>query len=294
MARVRPDPEARARRVRRVLLGVLLLNLAVVALKVVAYWSAQALSIVAEAVHSSLDAGNNVFALWIARVAARAPDAEHPYGHQKFETLGALVLVGLLSVTVFELTQASLSRLLGEGAPTVEATPLAVGIMAFSAVVGLAVSVWEDRRGRALGSDILLADAAHTRSDVYTTLAVLAGLGAVALGYPLVDPLVTLGVAGIIAWTGWRIVKETVPVLVDERAVPPERIQDEAEAEEGVEACYGIRSRGRPGEIYAELTISVDPELDVHRSHAIADAVEARVADAIAAREVVVHVEPAP
>lgn len=264
------------------------------AIKLVAFVSANALSIVAEAVHSSLDASNNVFALWIARVAGAEPDEDHPYGHQKFDTLGALVLVGVLSITVFELLQHSVLRL-ARGVPEdVEATPLAIGIMAVSALAGLGVSWYEDRRGRELGSDILLADAAHTRSDVYTTLAVLAGLGAVAMGFPIADPIVTLVVAVIIGWTGWRIVRRAVPVLVDERAVDPARIQRVAEGHRGVEACYGIRSRGRPGEIFAELTISVARELDVHASHEIADEVEARVAREVQAREVVVHVEPAP
>ena len=189
--------------------------------------------------------------------------------------------------------QQSVLRLAGLRALDVEATPLAVGIMGFSAVAGLLISMYEARRGRALGSDILLADAAHTRSDVYTTLAVLAGLGAVALGFPMADPMITLAVAAIIAWTGWRIVRRAVPVLVDERAVPPARIQAVAEAHESVHSCYGIRSRGRPGEIFAELTISVAPELDVLESHAIADEVENRVMREISAQEVVVHVEPA-
>ncbi|MGD2069581.1 MAG: cation diffusion facilitator family transporter [Gemmatimonadota bacterium] len=278
---------------RSVLFRVLLLNLLVVAMKVVAFASANALSVVAEAVHSSLDASNNVFALWIARVAGREPDEDHPYGHHKFETLGALALVGFLSITVFELVQHSVLRLLGLRSAHVEATPLALGIMAVSAAVGLLVSRYEAGRGRALNSDILLADAAHTRSDVYTTLAVLAGLGVVRLGHPVVDPLITLVVAAIVAWTGWRIVRGAVPVLVDERAVSSERIRGVAEDTEGVASCYGIRSRGRRGEIFAELTISVDRDLDVLSSHAIADTVEERVMREIHAREVVVHVEPA-
>jgi len=276
-----------------VLFRVLLLNLAVVVIKLVAFLSANALSIIAEALHSTLDASNNVFALWIARLAGRAPDEDHPYGHHKFETLGALVLVGALSVTVFELVQHSAARLL-HGAPTeVTATPLAIALMALSAVAGLVISRYESRRGKELGSDILLADAMHTRSDVFTTVAVLAGLGAIRMGYPLADPLVTLAVAGIIAWTGWRIIRAAIPELVDERAVPRESIQRVAEDRNGVFACYRIRSRGRTGQIFAELTISVDPSLDVHQSHAIADEVEERVARAVGAREVVVHVEPA-
>jgi cation diffusion facilitator family transporter len=286
-------PGTRSAEVRRVLRLVLWLNGAVVALKLAAFVSSNVLSVFAEAVHSSLDAGNNVFALWIARVAGREPDEDHPYGHHKFETLGALVLVGFLSITVFELLQRSVLQIVGGQAPVIEATPLALVVMTVSMVAGLGASTWETRIGRKLGSQILLADAAHTRSDVLTSAAVLGGLIAIRSGHPGADPWITIAVAVIIAHTGWRILRETVPVLVDERAVDPVRIQQVAEGVPQVSSAYGIRSRGRPGEMFAELTISVARHLDVARSHEIADEVERRVGEELGAREVVVHVEPA-
>jgi cation diffusion facilitator family transporter len=284
---------ARSTEVGRVLRGVLWLNICVVSLKLMAFVSSQVLSVFAEAVHSSLDASNNVFALWIARVAARGPDEDHPYGHHKFETLGALALVGFLSITVFELVQRSIVRLTTDTPPEIRATPLALWVMSTSMVVGFAVAGWEARRGRALGSDILLADAAHTRADVLTSAAVLAGLMAIRAGYAEADPWITIAVAVIIARTGWSILRETVPVLVDERAVDADRIRRVAEAVPEVNSAYGIRSRGRPGDMFAELTISVAAQLDVRRSHEIADEVERRVGGELGAREVVVHVEPA-
>ena len=289
----RADPAARAAAVHAILARVLYLNLVVVAVKTVAYFSSSALSVLAEVTHSSLDAANNVFALWLAHVAAQGPDADHPYGHQKFETLGALVLVGFLSVTVFELVQGAGRRLLSDTPPEVESTPLALGIMVLSVAVGLLVAAYESRRGKALGSDLLLADAAHTRSDVLTTATVLAGLVVIRAGWTWIDPLVTLLVAAIIALTGWRIVVGSVPVLVDQRAVDPTLIQQLADDHEGVVSSYGIRSRGRTGAIFAELTIAVDPALDVQVSHRIADRVEQRITEALAAHRVVVHVEPA-
>lgn len=288
-----PGARAGSGEVRRVLYQVLVVNLFVTAVKVAAWWSSGALSVAAEAMHSFLDALNNIFALAFARVADQEPDEEHPYGHHKFETLGALFLVGLLSITVFELVKGALTRIFGDAPPEVEATPVAVGIMAFSVVAGLVVSIWERRRGRDLASDLLLADAAHTRSDVFAALAVLGGLGAVRIGIPEADPWITLGVAGLVGHTGWEILQETVPVLVDQRAVEARRIQRLAADTDGVLACYGVRSRGRPGEAFAELIIAVDPALDVSRSHEIADEVEDRVARTVGARNVVVHVEPA-
>jgi len=287
-----PRATSRSDRVHRVLWQVLFVNVAVVVIKLGAWWSSGALSIAAESMHSFLDALNNVFALAFAGVAAQEPDEEHPYGHQKFETLGALFLVGLLSVTVFELVKGAIVRIATPTPPPVEATPVALWGMGISVVAGLSISLWESRKGRELSSDLLLADAAHTRSDVLAALAVLAGLGAVKAGYPEVDPWITLAVAGLIAHTGWQIIQETVPVLVDERAVEARRIRRVALDTDGVRSCYGVRSRGRPGEIFAELTIAVDAGLSVARSHEIADRVEDAVASEVDAREVVVHVEP--
>jgi cation diffusion facilitator family transporter len=268
------------------------MNLAVIGIKVAVWGVSHALSVVAEIFHSSLDATNNLFALVLARVAAQDPDDEHPYGHHKFETLGALGLVGALSITVFELIRQALARLGGDPTVPPEVGPWAIGLMVFSLGAGLAISRYESRVGKRLGSDLLLADAAHTRADVLTTLAVLVGLVAIRMGYPTADPLATIVVASLIAHTGWAIVRETVPVLVDHRAVHPSRIERLAMSVDGVRSAYGIRSRGKPGDRFAELTIAVERTLNVAESHAIADSTERRVAEALGAREVVVHVEP--
>jgi len=266
-------------------------NLTVVVAKAIAGLASGSLSVLADAAHSSVDAFNNLMGLMLARVAAQAPDEEHPYGHAKFETLGALAIVAFLSITVYELVGAAIGRLIaGTGEP--EATPVVMAVMAVSAVVSATVSRYEERRGRELRSELLTADAAHTRSDFYASLAVLVGLVLVAAGYPRADAAFTLLIALVIARAGWRILITTVPVLVDQRAVEEKTIRRIAVETPGVVDCYSVRSRGREGEIFAELTIAVQRTLDVESAHAIADEVERRVAAGVGAREVVVHVEP--
>ncbi|HEX7118789.1 MAG TPA: cation diffusion facilitator family transporter [Longimicrobiales bacterium] len=284
--------ESRHRGIRRVLALVLAFNLAVVVAKAVAGFLTDTLSVVAEATHSSVDALNNVIGLALARVAARAPDEQHPYGHAKFETLGALAVVAFLSVTVFELASEAVGRLLS-GAARPAATPAVFAVMGASAVISYFVSRYELRRGVEFRSELLTADAAHTRSDMWASLAVLAGLGFVAAGIAWADPVVTLVVAAMIARAGWDILRTTIPVLVDERAVEEKTIRRIALDTAGVAECYDVRSRGREGDIFAELTIAVRGTMDVESAHAIADEVERRVATDVGAREVVVHVEPA-
>ncbi len=288
-----PGPAAPERRheVRTVLVRTLLANVAVVIAKAVAGIMTNTLSVVAEAAHSFADAFNNIIGLTLSRVASQEPDEQHPYGHGKFETLGALAVVAFLSITVYELVASAVGRLVtGGGRP--RATPMVIAVMVGSAIVSFFISRYESRKARELGSDILKADAAHTRSDIWASSAVVVGLGLVAAGYPRADAAFTLLVAAVIARAGWRIVKATVPVLVDERAVDPDRIRRIARQTPGVIDAYDVRSRGREGEIFAELTIAVNPALGVVDAHRIADAVEQRVARELRAREVVVHVEP--
>ena len=277
--------------IRRVLVLTLLANIAVVIAKAIAGHSAHSLAVMADAAHSSVDAFNNVMALLIARVAAKAPDAEHPYGHGKFETVGALAIVAFLSITVFELLEGAVIRLSGSG-PEPQATTFVIIVMLMSAIVNFLVAHYEERYGHRYQSEILLADAAHTKSDVYASVAVLAGIAFVAVGYPRADALATILVAVVIARAGWRIIQRTVPILVDERAVEEGAICRVALETAGVIDCFSVRSRGRTGEVFVELTVTVAPTLNVNEVHVIADEVERRIADAVGAREVVVHVEP--
>jgi cation diffusion facilitator family transporter len=286
------DGAERYRGIRRVLAWTLGANLVVVAAKLAAGIGAGALSVVADAAHSSIDAWNNVMGLALSAIAAKAPDEEHPYGHAKFETLGAIGVVVFLSISVYELTGSAFARLVsGESRPQI--TPWVVAAMLLSAMLNFFVARWEHRRGEELNSDLLVADAAHTRSDVYASLAVLVGLGLVALGYPRADAAFTLFVAAVIARAGWRIIRRTVPVLVDERAVAASAIRRIALETDGVLDAYDVRSRGRTGEVFAELTITVAGDLNIEHAHDIADAVERRIAQILNAREVVVHMEPA-
>lgn len=285
------DPSLRERQVRRALLGILVANAVLVVAKVWIGIRVGSLSVLGDAAHSSVDAINNVFALSVLAFSAAPPDEEHPYGHGKFETLGAFVIAAFLSITCFELIQSAVVRLWTGAAPPTPDT-LAFAVLAATAVVNVGVAVFETRQGRRLGSELLVADARHTQADIFVTLSVLAGLGLARLGLGWADPVVALLVAGLVAASGIEILKRTVPILVDRRAMDADRIRGLAEETPGVRAVSDIRSRGRPGDAFAELTIFVDPAMDVRAAHRIADEVERRLAEATDLRNVVVHVEP--
>ena len=291
MAMPRPDPADRATQVRRVLLGLLLANLAVVAAKLAVGLAAHSLAVLGDTLHSAVDALNNVLALVVVRVASKAPDDDHPYGHQKFETLGALVIVGFLSITCFELVRGAIGRL-ASSHPAPAPSLLQLGILVATLGINVLVAWYENRRGHELASHLLIADASHTRSDVFITVGVLIGLLLARRGWWWADPAIAIVIAALIVRVAYRILQESIPELVDQRAVDTVAIRDAAQDVRGVKSAYSIRSRGGATARYAEVTIAVDGLANVQAAHAIADQVEERLKRDLALSEVTVHVEP--
>jgi cation diffusion facilitator family transporter len=285
-------PPNRNTQVKRVLTGLLVANLGVVGAKFVIGLRTGSLGVLGDTVHSSVDAINNVLALVVIWIAARAPDEDHPYGHEKFETLGALAIVVFLSITCFELARGAVTRLVRGSATTMEVGALELALLAGTLIVNVVVTTYEARRGRQLNSEILLADATHTRADVFITIGVLIGLVAARMGYWYVDPIVALAVSVLIVLLAYRIVAGSVPVLVDQLATPPEEIRTAAEDVPDVVRAYDMRSRGSAERRFAELTIAVDGGASVKAAHDVADAVEQRLRRDLGFHEVIVHIEP--
>lgn len=281
----------RTQAVRRVLRGILLANLVVVLAKVIVGLTTSSLAVLGDAIHSSVDAVNNLFGLVVVPLAAKAPDEDHPYGHGKFETLGALLVVVFLSVSIFEILQGAFLRLTGEAVPPT-LTHTAILLLVLTLVINVWVVWFETREGRRLRSEILLADAAHTRADVLITIAVILGLGLAASGFPWADPVLAILVSGLVLRIGIGVVRRSIPSLVDEAAVDRLAIRREATQVPGVQDAYDIRSRRAATRRFAELTISVDGAQNVAAAHEIADVVEERLRGSFGLDRIVVHVEP--
>src|SRR5512145_293671 len=152
--------------VRRVLVITLMLNIIVAVSKIIIGLVSGVLSITADGFHSTVDGSSNIVALVANRLASRPPDEDHPFGHQRFETIAALGIGGFLLVTAFEIVSGALERLQGGGDPP-EITPLTFAVMIGTLLVNLFVTWYEAREGRRLSSVLLTADAAHTRTDVF-------------------------------------------------------------------------------------------------------------------------------
>jgi cation diffusion facilitator family transporter len=285
--------DERALAVRRTLLVILALNIFVLGVKLAVGIRTGSLSVLGAALETFLDAFNNVVGIALVRVAAQGPDEEHPYGHEKFETLGALAIVGFLSITCFELLQRGVRDIAGGGGGS-SATTSDLVLVASTMLVNVLVVVYERRRGRQLASPFLIADSAHTASDIVVTLLAVGSLLLTRLGVTRADALLAIAVALIIAWSGWKILRANIPTLVDQRAVDAEELRRLVASVPGVVDVRDVRSRFTPsGLLFAELTIVVPGEVSVAEGHAVADRVEERIAAGLGAGPVTVHVEPA-
>jgi len=275
-----------------VLARVLVLNLIVVAIKVIVGVRTGALSVLGAALESSLDLLNNIVGMILVTVAARAPDETHPYGHAKFETVGALAIVTFLSISCFELLREAVTQFRQAHSP-VSPSLIEVALVGLTLAINALVVVYERRRGRELSSSFLVADAAHTHSDVYVTLLAIASLGLTRVGLGAFDPLLAVVVSLIIAWNGYQILRETVPILVDQRGLDSADVRRLLEHVPRIADVRTVRSRaGASGVVFAEVTIGVAGSTSVADAHAIADEVERRITEALGASEVVVHIEP--
>src|SRR5947208_12154880 len=184
----------RSAAVRRVLRGLLVANIAVVIAKAAVGTVAGSLAVLGDAVHSSVDAVYNVLGLIVVRVAARAPDEDHPYGHRKFETLGALSIVVFLSVTCFELVRSAVGHLLS-GGHAIQVSDLGLTLLVATLLTNIFVAWYENARGHELSSELLIADAAHTRAGVVITIGALIAVLFARHGATWVDPAIAIAIA---------------------------------------------------------------------------------------------------
>ena len=275
--------------IRRVLIITMLLNFLAMAIKIVTGLLTGALSVVADGLDSLFDGLSNVVGLAGMYAASKPPDADHPYGHRKFETLAALSISFLLFLTCWQLLQAAWQRLGQAHFPDINLWTAAA--MLLSMLIQAGTSLYELRQGKKLKSELLVADALHTRASILVSLSVLVGLGFVRLGYPQADPLLAAFVALMIAKIGVDILRETLPVLVDEAAIDPAQIAAVARSVNGVESFHRVRSRGADGSALVDLHVRVSPKLTLQEADAIAKEVRRRLLELDKVTDVTVHVE---
>lgn len=278
--------------VRRVLIITLLLNLFVLGLKAFVGLTTGSLSLLADALHSLTDSASNVLGLVASRFSSPMPDRDHPYGHQKFEAVSALGIAAFLGIACFEILQGAIERLMGTGKP-IQISAGELWLLLIVLGINIFVTYYERAEGQRVGSPILIADAQHTMSDVWVTISVLAGLvGVWAFNWQWLDLALSFPVALMVFSSGWSVLKQNLPSLVDEMAIAPEAIYEVAMQVPGVLNCHDVASRGVVGrQSFIEMHLIVEPG-DVQAAHEVTEEVEARLAEKYSPVRVMIHVEP--
>ncbi|MCX8117836.1 MAG: cation diffusion facilitator family transporter [Desulfobacterota bacterium] len=285
------DTGSRYRQIGRVLLFTLLLNLGVALVKLLYGWRIRSTSMTADGFHSLSDGSSNLVGLLGLWMASRPVDPTHPYGHKKYETLTAMAVAALLFLFCFNVIREGIGRLLRPMVPLVG--PDSFLVMSLTITVNLWTVYFETKKGRELNSDLLLSDSLHTRADLLTSFSVLIALLAVKLGYPIIDPIVSLLVALFIGYAAVQILRETTRVLSDAIAIPVQEVERIVLGIRGVKECHKIRSRGRVDDIHMDLHVLVDRAMDVHKAHHLSNAIENKIKREFpGVTDVVVHIEP--
>ncbi|TAF10458.1 MAG: cation transporter [Nostocales cyanobacterium] len=278
--------------VGKVLIITLFLNLFVMGLKAFVGYSTGSLSLLADALHSVTDSANNVLGLIASRFSSPLPDREHPYGHNKFEAVGALGIAAFLGIACFEILQGAIERIL-KGSSPVKISASELWLLLIVLGVNIFVAFYERGVGKRVGSSILIADATHTMSDVWVTISVLGGLiGIWWLNFQWLDVVLAFPVALLVFWSGWSVLKENLPWLVDRMAIAPETIHAIAVSVPGVINCHDIASRGVLGrQVFIEMHLIVDAP-DVETAHHITEEVESQLEANFSPVRIIIHVEP--
>ena len=275
-------------RLQRVIVITGLGNLVVLVAKTIVGISTGSLALLSDAIHSLADLANNIVAVVVVRLANAPPDREHPYGHQKFETLAVFGLAVLLAVLAVEI----MVRAINPSSREIVEHGWGLAVMLGVLVVNVAVTAWERRWAARLRSEILRADAQHTLSDVLVTIAVIAGWQFAARGYLWLDTVFAFGVALVVMVLAYGLFRRAIPVLVDGISHEPENIATVLRSVQGIRAVRRVRSRWVGMNSSVDVVVTVAPELPTSEAHVVADAVGKTLLERFDIGDVTVHIEP--
>jgi cation diffusion facilitator family transporter len=277
----------------KVALGSILASAGLTVAKAVIGFMTGSLAILSEAGHSLIDLSATCLTYFAVRVSDKPADAEHHYGHGKMESVTALAETALLFVLSIAVIVEAGQRFFGEGAHAVDASIAAFVIIIGSIVVDFFRARVLTRVAEATSSQALEADALHFSSDMWSSMAVLAGLAGVALGYPWADTAAALVVAVFICVAGWRLGRRTIDTLIDTApAGMQERIAAVARGVPGVVAVERVRARPAGAVLFVDIAVGVSRTLPLDRVAAITQQLTKSIRSELPSAEVTTTTKP--
>jgi len=250
-------------------------------------------SITADAFTSVADGLSNVIAVLGIYFASKPEDEQHPYGHAKIETVASLLIGLFLAYTGIKVMMEAVDKIKNPVHPDI--TAVSIVVMIFTLIVNGFVSYYEQKKGEELGSSILVSDALHTRSDIYVTIGVLITLFLIKTGAPVIlDSIASIIISLLIFKTAYDVFVENTNVLIDARVVDNELIKETVfKNYESVKEIHKIRSRGTQNNIFIDMHVQVDPDMNVRQSHTLMHDIEKTIQKDINSNaHVIIHIEP--
>lgn len=284
--------ESKYGQVSKILGRILILNILVASAKVIYGYISNTGSMIADGIHSLSDGASNIVGIIGMRISSKPADENHPYGHQKVETLSTIAISFLLFFVGIRIAIDAYDR-------AINPTEARIGFLNFAImiatlVVNFFIVSYEKAKGKQLKSSILISDAKHTESDMYTSISVIVGLISVRLGFQIVDPIVSFVISIFILRAGFEILKDGIDVLMDAQMLNTDKIHDIVmDCDEAI-YCHKIRTRGKEDHIMIDLHVGIDSDISIERAHKIAHGIENKIIEKVeGVYEVIVHVEPA-
>jgi len=283
--------DVRFNKIRNVLIVILALNWLVAGAKIIYGLITKSTAMSADGFHSFADGASNIIGLIGITIAYRPKDKNHPYGHKKYETFASILIAILLFVIAFNLIKNGITRFFNPVIPDV--TYISFIVILTTMAINTGVYIYERAQSKLLASDILAADAHHTRSDILISISVLATLVAIKAGFPGVDAFVSIFIAILIVRAAIEILKESSDVLCDKAVISQDKIKNIVESVPEVKGCHNIRTRGRLDDIYVDLHVLVDPALPIGEAHALNHKIQKLIKTKLPnITDIAIHTEP--
>ena len=268
-------------------------NTTLVILKLIVGLYVGAVSLISEALHSGTDLIASLIAFWAVHKSEVPPDAEHDYGHGKYENLSAAIEALLIVAAAVGIVYEAVGKFTGGEKP--QDLSYGIGIMVVAIVINFFVSRRLQKVGKLTGSQALEADGLHLAADIWTSVGVLTGLALMELtGWAWLDPLIAIFMAGIIFRAGWRMVVESTAELTD-ASLPPEeeaRIGKIFDSVPEVKGWHCLRTRRSGSYKLLDVHILFDGRMPLARVHAVCDEIERAIRAEFGTFDVLIHAEP--
>lgn len=253
----------------------ILSNILLTGLKLLAGFVANSAAMISDAIHTASDVLSTLVVIVSVKIANKKSDSDHQYGHERFESLGSLILAIMLLATGLAIGWGGVKTLWKPSNSLTVPGTLALYAAILSIIVKEAMYWYTIAAAKKINSTALKADAWHHRSDALSSIGALLGIGAAQLGYPLGDPVASLLICLCIIKTAWDIGKDAVEKLTD-KSCDPETVKamcSVAAAQKGVIAVKELKTRLFGTKAYTDITIACDGNLTLHDAHHIGEKV---------------------